>query len=156
LAEYQYHRLSKSFSKVYISAKNNKFNFDVNIIEDCFEEASPLVGLISIFETLNVDEVFILSVDAPFVSQDIIDKLYREAKKESPIIVAESSSGIEPLCGIYRRSILKRAKEALALNHHRLLSLFDDVGGQKVKIKDSDVFMNLNHPEDYEEALKRV
>ena len=32
LAEFQYRRLSKIFSKVYISSKNNKFDFDVNII----------------------------------------------------------------------------------------------------------------------------
>jgi molybdopterin-guanine dinucleotide biosynthesis protein A len=156
LAEYQYRRLSKIFDRVYISAKSDKFDFDVNIIEDCYADSSPLVALISIFETLDVDEVFILSVDAPFVTEDIIDKLYTEAKESSVAIIAESNHGLEPLCGIYRRIILKKAKEALALNRHRLVSLLDEVDGQKVKIDDRESFMNLNHPFEYEEAMIRI
>jgi len=156
LAEYQYRRLSKLFDKVYISAKSDKFDFDVNIIVDCYEDSSPLVALISIFETLDVNEIFVLSVDAPFVGEEIIKKLYAEAKEDSVAIVAESNHGLEPLCGIYRRTILKKAKEALSLNRHRLVSLLNEVGGQKIKIDDTESFMNLNHPFEYEEAMIRI
>ena len=156
LAEYQYDRLSKLFTKVYISAKGNKFDFDVNIIEDGYEDSSPLVALISVFETLDVEEVFILSVDAPFVGDEIIEQLYAEAKENSVAIVAESEQGLEPLCGIYRRSILIKAKEALSVNNHRLVTLLNEVGVQKVEVDDVESFMNLNHPFEYEEAKKRV
>ena len=156
LSEYQYKRLSKIFSHVYISSKSNKFNFDVNIIVDCYEDSSPLVALISVFETLDVDEVFILSVDSPFVTNKIIEKLYQEANKNSVAIIAKSKHGLEPLCGIYRRSILAHAKKALLLNNHRLVRLLEEVGVQKVEVDDSESFMNLNHPFEYEEALNRL
>jgi len=155
LAEYQYRRLSLYFDKIYISAKSNKFDFSVNIIEDKYKESSPLVALVSIFETLKEKEVFILSVDAPFVSIETIDKLYKEADKEKDVIIVESENGEEPLCGIYRHNILKNAKVFLEKDQHRLKALLNDVNTQKVKISKRE-FLNLNHPFEYEEAKKRL
>lgn len=154
LAEYQYRRFSLFFSKVYLSSKRDKFDFSADIIEDCYAESSPLVALVSIFETLDVNEVFVLSVDAPFVSEEVIADLYAQAKNESSVIIAESQNGLEPLCGIYRRSVLGEAKVFLSQGNHRLQSFLNHVKTQKIWIEDTKAFMNLNHPFEYEEALK--
>lgn len=154
LAEYQYQRWASFFSQVYLSTKEDKFDFSANIIEDCYSDSSPLVALVSIFETLKVDEIFVLSVDAPFVNKEIIEILYAKAKPESSVIIAQSVNGLEPLCGIYRRSILKEAKVFLTQGNHRLQSLLNHVKMQKVWIEDRKAFMNLNHPLEYEEAIK--
>jgi molybdopterin-guanine dinucleotide biosynthesis protein A len=152
LAEFQYKRLKQLFSEVYISSKENKFDFEVNIIKDVNKVSSPLVALISIFDTLDCDEIFILSVDSPFVSKEIILKLYESSTESADIIVAESKEGVEPLCAIYRRSFLAEAKRALTKEKHRLQSLFDDLKIRKVLIDNTDCFMNLNYPEEYEKA----
>lgn len=154
LAEYQYRRVSKIFKRVYISAKSNKFNFKADIIKDRYIITSPLVALISVFESLNIDEVFILSVDIPFVSREIIDRLYREALSDSDTIIASSPNGLEPLCGIYRRGILDLAKDFLKANNHRLTSLIESSNSQIVEFNLSREFMNLNKREDYNRALK--
>ena len=155
LAEYQYRRFKDSFSNVYISAKENKFDFSVEIIEDCYCDSSPLVSLISIFETLNdVDEVLVLSVDSPFITKEHFGTLLNRAKKEKDIIVAESPMGIEPLCAIYRRGILLVAKEMLKKNQHRLQTLLERAKTQKVLFVDEKPFMNLNYPSDYELAKR--
>ena len=145
LAEYQYNRLSKIFDKVYISAKSNKFDFDVNIIADCYSDSSPLVGLVSIFETIDIDEVFVLSVDAPFVDWTIIKKLYTNSLPSKDVIVASSLNGIEPLCGIYRRAILPKAKEFLDNNNHRLQALLKELDTQEIVFTQKDAFANLNY-----------
>jgi molybdopterin-guanine dinucleotide biosynthesis protein A len=155
LAEYQYERFKASFSNVYISAKENKFDFSVDIIEDCYADSSPLVSLISIFETLtDIDEVVVLSVDSPFVTEEHFKTLCHRAEKESDIIVVESPNGLEPLCAIYRQRIVSIAKEMLQTNQHRLKSLFERVKTQKVLFLDEKPFMNLNYPLDYELAKK--
>ncbi len=155
LAEFQYIRLSKLFSKVYISSKNNKFDFDVDIIEDRYEESSPLVALVSIFETLsNIEEVFLLSVDAPFVNKGIIDTLYKNNNVIKDIVVAKSNNGLEPLCAIYNRSCLIEAKKALKANQHKLRSLFKNLNIKIVKIENESAFINLNYPSEYEKAKK--
>ncbi len=154
LAEYQYRRLSKIFSKVYLSSKENKFDFEVEIIEDIESVSSPLVALVSIFETLEIDEVFVLSVDAPFVTQAIIEKLYTEKNETFDVIVAKSSHGIEPLCAIYQRTFLPKAKIALKENQHRLQRLLAKLEVKEIEFKASKYFMNLNYPNEYEEAKK--
>ena len=151
LAQYQYEKFKPFFSNVYISAKNNKFDFLVDVIKDIYNDSSPLVALVSIFETLkDINELFILSVDAPFVNLEVFQKLKDEAKKESSVIVVDSKNGIEPLCAIYRRAILSNAKKMLKDNNHRLQTLLDRVSTQKVFFKDENFFINMNYPSDYE------
>jgi len=155
LAEFQYRRLDKIFSTVYISSKSNKFDFKVNLIEDTSEVSSPLVALISIFETLDIEEVFVLSVDAPFVDISVIEKLFNKSKEtKSDIIIAESKYGLEPLCAIYRRSFFKEAKLALSKDNHRLHSLFEVLTIEIVSVENEKLFMNLNYPKEYEDAQK--
>ncbi|NEW60104.1 molybdenum cofactor guanylyltransferase MobA [Sulfurovum sp. bin170] len=153
LAEYQYVKLSEIFDKVYISAKSNKFDFDCSVIEDCYEESSPLVGIVSIFESLDIEEIFILSVDAPFIDIETIEKLYENSISSKDVIVAKSSFGVEPLCAIYRRTILSKAKELLEENNHRLQALLSSVETQIVEFDRDENFMNLNHPEEYQKAI---
>jgi len=153
LAEYQYERFKPFFSKVYISAKDNKFDFAVDIIYDAYSESSPLVSLVSIFETLkDVNEVVILTVDAPFIDKGLFNTLLNRAKLESSVVVAESPNGLEPLCAIYKKDILPIAKEMLKENRHRLQTLLNKVDTQRIFFKDEKLFMNLNYPSDYELA----
>jgi len=155
LSEFQYARLGKLFKAVYISAKNNKFDFQAHLIEDKYEVSSPLVGIISVFESLNAEEVFILSTDAPFVDEKVIDTLMRN-RKDHNAIIAKTQSGEQPLCGIYRRSILPVAQENLKADDHRIGNLLNRVNTKFVFFEDEAAFSNLNHPHEYEEAVQRI
>ncbi|HEY9128525.1 MAG TPA: molybdenum cofactor guanylyltransferase MobA, partial [Sulfurovum sp.] len=125
LAQYQHAKLSELFDNVYISAKEDKFDFECKVIKDILKETSPLIGLISIFKTLQADEVFILSVDAPFVDEAIIETLFKHDHIMLDVVVAQSPGGIQPLCGIYKRSILPLAYAQLKKGNHRLGDLLD-------------------------------
>jgi molybdopterin-guanine dinucleotide biosynthesis protein A len=155
LAQFQQERLSTLFKKVYISAKENKFDFEATVIKDRYKESSPLVGIASIFETLKVDKVFILSVDAPFVNKETIDTLIHSNNRFDAVI-AKSKSGAQPLCGVYKRSILPTAQEHLKNKNHRLNNLLKKVETQFIPFKDDTLFLNLNHPHEYEKALESL
>ncbi len=154
LTEFQQAKLSTFFDKVYISAKENKFDFDCMVIEDNYTETSPLVGLISIFETLKVEEVFILSVDAPFVNKETIQKLLEHNESTLDVIVAQSPSGVQPLCGLYRKSILPLAYVQLQKDNHRLGDLLRLANTLFVQFNEDEPFTNLNHPEEYRNAFR--
>jgi len=155
MAEYQYVRLSKIFKKVYISTKEAKFNFEAPLIYDKYPQSSPLVALISLFETIAEDECFILSVDAPFVDENIINILYKESEKlDQYNIIAKSPNGNEPLCGIYNRSILTVAKEELEKDNHRLNNLLNKTHTKFIDFTDKEPFVNLNYIEDYNRHFK--
>jgi molybdopterin-guanine dinucleotide biosynthesis protein A len=154
MSEFQYKKLEKLFSTVYICAKEEKFGFNANIIKDIYPLYSPLAGLISIFEILDVDSVFILSVDAPFVDKAIIEKIINQAKKsnEYDALIALSPSGLEPLCGVYRKSILPLAKELFNKDIHKLNYLLKLSKTKEIVFKENDKFLNLNTLQDYEIA----
>lgn len=156
LAEFQHHRLGKVFQKVYISAKENKFDFDCVVIEDIYKENSPLVGIISVFEALDAEEIFVLSVDAPFVSEDTIEKLLEHDDSALDAVVAQSPDGVHPLCGRYGRSILPLAYAQLKKENHRLRDLLELANTLYVQFDEDKPFTNLNRPQEYQEALKIV
>ncbi len=155
LTEFQQDKLSTLFDEVYVSAKENKFDFDCRVIQDNYKENSPLVGLISIFESLKAEEIFILSVDAPFVSKETIEKLLAHNARRFDVIVAQSPSGVQPLCGLYKRSILPLAYAQLEKENHRLGDLLRLAHTLFVEFDEDTPFTNLNRPEEYQQALKR-
>lgn len=155
LAEYQHYRLHQIFGRIYISTKEDKFDFVCERIYDIYEESSPLVGLVSIFETIEEDEIFVLSVDAPFVDSDTIARLYEVALDSSlDAIVAQSPQGKQPLCAIYRRSILPLAQELLSQEQHRLNLLLQNAKTHFVHFDDERLFRNLNYPHEYDDACR--
>jgi len=155
LSEYQYKRLETLFEDVYISSREEKFDFSAKVILDRYEARSPLVGIISIFEALDVDTLFILSVDAPFVDESVISVLM-ENLEGADAVIAKTESGRQPLCGIYTRPVLKYAKENLAKDDHRLANLLNKVRTRFVFFEDDTLFLNLNHPHEYEKALLQL
>ena len=78
LTQFQLHRLKPYFSSIHVSSKSKeKFDFDASFIEDSskYSEHSPLVALLSILEFFKTP-VCVLSVDTPFVTPEIFEKLY--------------------------------------------------------------------------------
>jgi len=155
LCEYQFQRLQKLFGTVYISAKEQKFGFGAPLIFDRYPQSSPLAGIISVFETISEDACFILSVDAPFVNEAVITKLYEESQGYDAVI-AQSPGGIQPLCGIYKRSIIPYAKAFIAEENHKLSALLRAANSHFVMFEDETPFRNLNHLHDYQAALKSI
>ncbi len=157
LTRYQYTKLQKLFSNVYISSKENKFDFEAQFIYDTYEASSPLVALLSIFETIETiktEGVFILSVDAPFVGQEQIAYILEQDKEDADVIIAKSPSGEQPLCGLYKKSILLHAQRQYKKGNHKLRDLLKLVKTVRVEFSEDAPFANLNHLQEYNDAFK--
>lgn len=153
LAAYQYHKLGRFFGQVYLSTKEDKFSFDAPLIYDIAKESSPLVALISAFETLQCDELFVLGVDIPFVGEEIIRRLYAHRDAAHDAVIAKSPQGLQPLCGFYRKSILPTARAHLQEDIHKLQHLLRKADTLALPIESETAFRNLNTPEEYRSAL---
>ena len=150
LAEFQYRKLEKIFEKVYISTKSNKFPFIANLIYDKYKNSSPLNAIISTLESIGGD-IFLLSVDIPFVSIDIIKKLIHTYKKNPnyDIYIAKSPCGLEPTVAIYKQTILNRAKEMYNKGDFKLMNLIKSVKYLEVNFENLEDFINLNTKVEY-------
>jgi len=152
LAEYQYRRLLPLFERVSLSTKEDKFPFAAPLILDHdSEQSSPMVALASILSALKGDTVFVLSVDMPFVDAALIEKLFAAARlhPDASVIVARSPEGTEPLCAIYRTTLLPRVEDLLRQGEHRMHTLIKNISSVEVLCDRETPFANLNTPEDY-------
>ena len=158
LAEYQYRRLSELFSHVYISAKESKFDFAADIIEDLPSQNvfAPTAGFEAMFKKLKGERLFVLSVDTPFVSEREIRRLLESDREELDAVIAKTASGTHPMCGIYHRSLLPSFERMLQEENHRLGQLLKKSKTIFVDFGDETPFANLNHPHEYEEAFKSL
>jgi len=159
LTEFQLSRLSKIFKTVYISCKNKrKFDFDANFIEDVQNSDifAPTLGFVSIFDKIQENSFFAISVDTPFVSVKEIKKLLELYDSSYDAIIAKTDEGIHPLAGIYSRSLQKSFQDMVLHNNHKLGSLLKSANTKYIFFKDTKAFLNLNHPSDYQKALTLI
>ena len=157
LCEYQYTRLSKIFTKVYISCKDkSKFNFTANFIEDDKESATfaPTLGFISAFSTIIEEEFFAISVDIPFITGKEIEKIVLANDNLHDAVIAKTDEGIQPLCGIYSKNLQNDFMQMLKDKKHKLGFLLQKSKTTYVYFPDTKPFLNMNHPQDYKKALE--
>lgn len=158
LAQFQYDRLSKLFANVYISAKSvEKFDFKANFILDPKNaDFAPTAGFISAFQQLQCERFFVLSVDSPFVNEETIRKLLEADAPNFDAVIAKTHSGTHPMTGLYHVSLLDDFIRMLRESDHRLGKLLSMRNTHYVEFTDEALFMNLNHPHEYHEALSRI
>ena len=158
LTEFQYSRLSKIFSSVYISCKDKKkFNFDANYIQDIktHNTFAPTLGFISAFKYLK-QSFFAISVDSPFIDNEIINKLLLIDKATDDTTIATTQEGMQPLCGVYHPSLLPAFEDMVQKEQHKLGFLLKNSKTQFVNFQDKEKFLNLNHPHEYKKALQII
>ena len=157
LTEYQHARLSKIFSSVYISCKDKSiFSFDANFIEDDKKSSvfAPTLGFISVFNTIKENRFFAISVDSPFITNFEIQKIILADKNFHDALIAKTDEGIQPLCGIYSKKLKNEFLKMLKKENHKLGLLLKNSQTSYVYFENSKPFLNMNHPQDYQEALK--
>lgn len=157
LTQFQYDRLSKLFSHVSISTKTaNKFNFEANFILDPINtDYAPTAGFVGAFEKLQCDRIFALSVDSPFIDEETIRKLIEADTPDFDAVIAKTPCGLHPMTGIYHLSLLEQFSRMLREGDHRLGKLLTMSNTHYVEFINEELFMNLNHPHEYNEAISR-
>jgi len=157
LTQYQLSKLSKIFKTVYISCKDkSKFDFEADFIEDVQTDDvfAPTAGFVAIFEKLKTDRFFAISVDAPFISEKEINQILHVDTSEYDATIAKTTYGIQPMCGIYHRSLQNEFVFMLKNDNHRLSQLLKTHKTNIIFFEDEKPFLNLNHPHEYKEAVK--
>ena len=159
LTQFQLQKLQKLFKYVYISCKNkDKFDFKANFIEDVKTDNifAPTTGFVAIFKELKDEFFFAISVDTPFISKNEIEKIIENDNPDTEATIASLACGIQPMCGIYHRSLEHKFIDMLNTDNHKLGFLLKNSNTTYVNFEDEKPFLNLNNPDEYKEALTLV
>ncbi|MEA2018608.1 MAG: molybdenum cofactor guanylyltransferase MobA [Campylobacterota bacterium] len=155
LIEYQYNKLSKIFSNIYVSTKTDKFNFTNNmnlILDNDKNISSPMVALQSIFNKLSNNKIFIITVDIPLIETSTILKLI-ENSKEFDITIAIDKDKQHNLCGVFSHTIANNVNNLLSKDIHKINYLIKQTNNYKeIYFKNQSQFININNIDDYKKA----
>ena len=159
LTQYQLQKLQKLFNNVYISCKTkDKFDFNANFIEDIPTQNifAPTTGFVAIFKELTDENIFVISVDSPFITDREINKIIDADDSSLDATIAITDVGVQPMCGIYHRSVERGFIEMLENDNHKLNFLLKNSNTKYIHFKNEQPFLNLNNPDEYKQALTLV
>lgn len=150
-------------SDVRIVGDPAKFSSFASVVEDLFPGCGPLAGIHAALRSSQTDLNLILAVDIPFLIPAFLQYMLGRARgSDSAVTVCRTARGWQPLCAIYRRDFTSIAEKALCAGRYRIDALFAEVGTQVISELEletagfsSDLFSNLNTPDDLAEAARK-
>ena len=148
---------------VYILGSKARFEAYGAVIEDQFPNCGPLGGIHAALRSSLAPLNLILAVDMPFVRVEFLQHLAGLARKSPAIATVPRAAGNwQPLCAIYRPALADFAEAALKRGRNKIDPLYREIEVQVVEEDElqshgfsSDMFRNLNTPQEVEEATRR-
>jgi len=124
----------------------------------------PLEGLAAGFRAIpsEIDAIYATSCDVPLIVPQFISAMF-ELLGTFDIAVPTEGEYNHPLAAVYRPHVLSTIDSLLAQDRLRPAFLFNEVPTARIPVEqlrqadpNLDSLLNLNHPEDYQTALKKA
>ena len=130
------------------------------IYEDAHMDHAPAFGVARALEHAKGD-CFILAVDYPLVTSEVLRYVEeRFEKSAAPLVAPRWNDKLQMLCAGYSGSLAPRLAERLAAGRYDLRGLTDRVeileeGEMRARFA-GEPLMNVNTPEELQEAMRRI
>jgi molybdopterin-guanine dinucleotide biosynthesis protein A len=158
LLEFQTGRLSHLFRDVFVVVKETP-DFPVGparVVLDDAPDFASIHGLARALEEAD-DRVFVLAVDLPAVTHDVVREIVRRAEATSALaLIPEAGGRLQPLAAVWRRGAARFARNRIARGMLSLSSLAEEVGAEILPESEwraidpsGNSFANLNALTDY-------
>lgn len=156
-AEYQVKKLRElGFEDIILSGFEKPVDGARNV-PDVYHGKGPLGGIYAALRAAKNESCFVVSVDAPLCPKEtVLALLNAHASGKSPITVLEHGGIIEPLIGVYSRSLCALAEAILKTDSTSVKRLFDAAGFTPCAYSGDEAdIQNCNTPEEYEKMKAR-
>lgn len=135
---------------IVISNTSNYEHSGYPVFPDSIPDKGPAAGILSAFEHVNSEWIFVIACDMPLITSHTILKLYDE-KCDSDICLPVTSDGVEPLCGFYHAAIQNHLLELINNDVLKMQLVVKEFNLKLVEFNDADkLFLNFNTRADLE------
>jgi molybdopterin-guanine dinucleotide biosynthesis protein A len=154
--------ISRSVSIV--GARHPAAKWDLQNVPDVYPQWGALGGLHAALHACKSDWAAVVACDLPFVTGELFVRLASLGENFDAVIPVQTDGRPQPLCALYRRApCLAAARELIESGERRPRDLLQKVNTRRVAtaeladLSDAQLFfLNINTPEDYEQAMKKV
>lgn len=127
----------------------------IKIVKDKNPYDGPLNGIVSAYQWLNNDKIFIATVDTPLLEERLID-LYKDLIKEYDCVIPDIDGKLQPLNTIYTKKALEKAISVYK-EKKSLMAWIESLNCLKISKeyiekfdKNLGSYFSVNTPENYE------
>lgn len=153
---------SQASDKVTIVGSKSSYAQFGDVIEDIYSGCGPLGGIHTALSATSTDLNLILSVDIPRMTPEFLRWLLHQARAAPElIIIPHAAGGPQPLCAVYRRSVLGAVTAALQKGEYKIGRLFSQVPTRIITEEEivtggfsAIIFQNVNTPQEYDQLLQ--
>lgn len=134
--------------------KYKDFKYRAVLVLDDFKEIGPIGGIYSSLKASRFSHSLIVAGDMPFLNKKLLNYLGEYSFEEDALIPVVNGR-IQPLCGIYKKDILKSIEEMINNKNYKLKSLLNNINTKYIDINEVDNFLNINTVEEYNKLVRR-
>lgn len=166
LLEHVLSKIDNKFDEIVV-VSNQKLKIKntekLTIINDCFEDLGPLVGVLSSMKWVKENQktykwIATFPSDTPFFETSIIEEYKKRITTDkSQLYFVKSNNKRHNIFGLWSISLLEILEDDLVKNNFRKVEEWANKIGVKtidIEIKKFDPFFNINTKEDFEIAKK--
>jgi len=150
LVQYGIDLLTPFCSELLISTNNSDYlQFGLPLIADEIPYCGPMGGIYSSLKASKTEYILVVACDMPFVSATTINLLL-ENIRGFDCVVPMVKDKLEPLCGVYSKSLIKVIEDQIQMKELALSNMILNSNYRIIYITNEvNDFMNLNTPEDF-------
>lgn len=148
-------KLRPHFKELLISANDaERYSFlGIDIVKDRIPDRGPLMGIASAVEVSAHDVNVTVACDIPGVEMAFVRRMLRESAGYDGVVPVTGASFLEPLCAVYRKSILGPFNEAIDRGERKIKEVLKNCRIKYIEVDDAGPFRNINTAEDYEKYI---
>ena len=126
----------------------------VRVEEDIIKGQGPLGGIYTGLKFMSKEKGFFVASDMPFLDKRLVEKILKAGGEDSICTIPISLKGIEPLCGVYSREMIREIETMLTCGNLSVRALIKNSTCNYVKLKGDEPFSltNINTIEDVKKA----
>ncbi len=156
--------LSRLFGEIVVVAAPSQElpAMPATIVRDEVPHQGPVGGIYYGLAAARADRCFVASCDAVFLNTELISHLLSRSA-DCDLVIPSWEGRLHPLHAVYSKSVVPVLAAQLAAGERRLIDLVHKVRARRIE-RDEIVrfdpegmsFFNVNTPEDYEAAVRRL
>lgn len=154
--KYVFDQLRVHFDEILVSSSNAAMHSidGIKVVADEAAGKGPLMGIASALRVSRNEINFVIACDIPEIDISLVRRIINQSKGFDAVLPKTSSSKLEPLFAVYKKSTLAAIDESIIAGDYKILIPLEKCKVNYVQLHRDEQMKNLNTMNDYLQFVK--